>query len=46
MEDVTTGFDLPQNCLLLAIGVPPHRINEIVHGKRVTTADAVLRLGR
>ena len=29
-----------------AISVPPHRINEIVHGKRGITADTALRLGR
>lgn len=29
-----------------AIGVPPRRINEIVHGKRRITADTSLRFGR
>ncbi|ELS00774.1 addiction module antidote protein, HigA family [Xenococcus sp. PCC 7305] len=29
-----------------SIGVPPRRINEIVHGKRGITADTALRLGR
>lgn len=28
------------------IGVPPRRINEIVHGKRAVTADTALRLSR
>ncbi len=28
------------------IGVPPRRINEIVHGKRRISADTALRLGR
>ncbi len=28
------------------IGVPPRRINEIVHGKRAITADTALRLAR
>ena len=28
------------------IGVTPHRINEIVHGRRAITADTALRLGR
>ncbi len=28
------------------IGVPPRRINEIVHGKRGITADTALRLSR
>jgi addiction module HigA family antidote len=30
----------------LAIGVPPRRINEIVHGRRRITADTALRLAR
>ena len=29
-----------------SIGVPPRRINEIVHGKRRITADTALRLAR
>ena len=28
------------------IGVPPRRINEIVHGKRAISADTAVRLGR
>ena len=32
--------------LAVAIGVPPRRINEIVHGKRRITADTALRLSR
>lgn len=30
----------------VAIGVPPPRINEIVHGKRRISADTALRLAR
>ena len=30
----------------MAVGVPPRRINEIVHGKRRITADTALRLAR
>jgi antitoxin HigA-1 len=30
----------------VAIGVPPRRINEIVHGKRGINADTALRLSR
>ena len=37
---------LSQNRLAKAIGVPPRRINEIVHGKRAITADTALRLSR
>lgn len=35
-----------QNRVALAIGVPPRRINEIVHGKRRISADTALRLAR
>lgn len=37
---------LSQYRLAKAIGVPPRRANEIVHGKRAITADTALRLGR
>ncbi len=46
MEDFIKGFGITQNRLAVAIGVPPRRINEIVHGKRAVTADTALRLGR
>ena len=36
----------PATALSVAIGVPPRRINEIVHGKRAITADTALRLGK
>lgn len=39
-------MDLSQNALARAIGVPPRRINEIVHGQRAITADTDLRLAR
>jgi addiction module HigA family antidote len=35
-----------QHRLAITIGVPPRRINEIVHCKRGVTADTALRLGR
>jgi addiction module HigA family antidote len=35
-----------QHRLAVAIGVPPRRISEIVHGKRGITADTALRLAR
>jgi addiction module HigA family antidote len=35
-----------QHKLAMSIGVPPRRINEIVHGKRRITADTALRLAR
>lgn len=46
MEDFIAGFGITQNKLAVSIGVPPRRINEIVHGKRAITADTALRLGR
>ena len=46
MEDFIEGFGIPQNKLAVSIGVPPRRINEIVHGKRGITADTALRLGK
>ncbi len=44
MEDFIAGFGITQNKLAVAIGVPPRRINEIVHGKRGITADTAVRL--
>ncbi len=35
-----------QHRLAVAIGVPPRRINEIVHAKRGITANTALRLAR
>lgn len=46
MEDFIKGLGLTQNRLAVAIGVPPRRINEIVHGKRAITADTALRLAK
>lgn len=46
MKDFINGFGITQNKLAVAIGVPPRRINEIVHGKRRISADTALRLGR
>ena len=46
MEDFIEGFGITQNQLATAIGVPPRRINEIVHGKRGITADTAVRLAK
>ena len=46
MEDFIEGFGITQNKLAVSIGVPPRRINEIVHGKRGVTADTAIRLAR
>ena len=39
-------MDISQYRLAKDLGVPPRRINEIVHGKRSITADTALRLAR
>ena len=39
-------LNLSQNHLAREIGVPPRRINEIIHGKRAVTADTAMRLSR
>lgn len=44
MEEFIKPMELSQNRLANDIGVPPRRINEIVHGKRRITADTALRL--
>lgn len=46
MKDFIEGFGITQNKLAVSIGVPPRRINEIVHGKRGITADTAIRLAR
>ena len=46
MQDFIEGFGITQNKLAVSIGVPPRRINEIVHGKRGITAHPAIRLAR
>ena len=46
LEDFLKPMQISQYHVAQAIGVPPRRINEIVHGKRGITADTALRLGR
>lgn len=46
MEDFLTEMGITQHKLAVSIGVPPRRINEIVHGKRAVTADTALRLAK
>ncbi len=45
-EEFLDPMGISQNRLARAMGVPPRRINEIVHGKRTITADTALRLAR
>ena len=44
LEEFLIPMSLSQNRIATDIGVPPRRINEIVHGKRRITADTALRL--
>ena len=46
LEEFLISMEISQNRLARDIGVPPRRINEIVHGKRAVTADTALRLAR
>lgn len=45
-EEYLTPLGITQHRVAVAIGVPPRRINEIVHGTRRITADTALRLAR
>ncbi len=45
-EEFLGPLGVTQNRLAVSIGVPPRRINEVVHGKRRITADTALRLSR
>ena len=45
-EEFLVPMGISQNLIARETGVPPRRINEIVHGKRAVTADTALRLAR
>ena len=46
LAEILAGLGISQYRLARTIGVPPRRINEIVHGRRSVTADTALRIGR
>ena len=46
LEEFLIPLGISQNRLARDIGVPPRRINEIVHANRAITADSALRLAR
>ena len=46
LEEFLEPMNISQYRLAKDIGVPPRRINEIVHGKRAITPDTALRLSR
>ena len=46
LEEILEELGISQYRLAKTIGVPPIRINQIVHSKRAITADTALRIGR
>ncbi len=46
LEEFLKPMDISQNKIARDIGVPPRRINEIVHGNRAITADTAVRLAK
>jgi addiction module HigA family antidote len=46
LEEFLEPMGISQYQIAKDIGVPPRRINEIVHGKRAISADTALRLAR
>jgi len=46
LAEILDELGISQYRLAKAIGVPPRRINEIVHGRRSITADTALRIGQ
>jgi antitoxin HigA-1 len=46
LRDFMEPLNITQHRLAVTIGVPPRRINEIVHCNRAVTADTALRLSR
>ncbi|MDQ6837588.1 MAG: HigA family addiction module antitoxin [Actinomycetota bacterium] len=45
-EEYLIPLGVTQHRVAVAIGVPPRRLNEIVHGNRRISADTALRLAR
>ena len=46
LEEILEELGISQYRLAKAIGVPPIRINQLVHSRRAITADTALRIGR
>ena len=46
LEEFLKPLGVSQYELAKTVGVPPRRINEIVHGKRAISTDTALRLSR
>jgi addiction module HigA family antidote len=46
LEDFLKPMALSQYRLARALGVPPQRVHDLVHGRRAVTTDTALRLAR
>jgi addiction module HigA family antidote len=46
LEDFLKPMGISRYRLAKALGVPPQRIHDLVHGRRAITADTALRLAR
>ncbi len=46
LAEILDELGISQYRLAKAIGTPPRRINEIIHGRRSITADTALRIGK
>ena len=46
LAELLEELEITQYRLARTVGVPPRRINEIVHRRRSITADTALRLGK
>ncbi len=46
LAEILDELGISQYRLAKAVGVPPRRINEIVHSRRAITADTALRIGQ
>ncbi len=46
LEEFLKPMGISQNKIARDIGVPPRRINEVVHGNRAVTADTAVRLAK
>jgi addiction module HigA family antidote len=46
LEDFLKPMGISQYRLAKALGVPPQRVHDLVHGRRALTADTALRLAR
>ena len=46
LAEILDELEISGSRLARAIGVPPRRINDIIHGRRSVTADTALRIGQ